>query len=211
MLLHHLRNYPWFYLPFIIWVILGGIALVLFSQETLFFAVNSNHTAFGDHLMPVLSAYGRGDCISIVLCSLILVPALRNKFYLITASIFGILISIPIYYLKLFFACPRPITVFGLNKVHTVPWLENLHNNSFPSGHTLGAFGFFLFICFWIPKKHQAWGAFFFALALGVGVSRLYLGQHFFKDIYFGSIFGVVITTSIYLVCKHLIASKNYD
>lgn len=211
MLLHHLRNYPWFYLPFLIWVILGGMALVFFSQETLFYAINSNHTAFGDRLMPVLSAYGRGDCITIVLCSLILIPALRNKFYLITAGIFGVLISIPIYYLKLFFACPRPITVFGLNKVHTVPWLENLHNNSFPSGHTLGAFGFFLFICFWMPKKHEAWGAFFFALALGVGVSRLYLGQHFFKDIYFGSIFGVVITTGIYLVCKKLIASKNHD
>lgn len=211
MLLQHVRQFIWFYLPFLLWMIFGGLAFLLFSQETLFYVVNSRHSQLADRIMTVLSAYGRGDCISIVLCSLILVPALRTKFYILSAALFGILTSVPIYYLKLIFAHPRPISVFGLNKVHTVTWLENLHNNSFPSGHTLGAFGFFLFLCFWIPKKQQIWGAFFFCLALGVGVSRLYLGQHFFKDIYFGSIFGVVISTGIYLVCKHFIASKHYD
>jgi membrane-associated phospholipid phosphatase len=41
-------------------------------------------------------------------------------------------------------------------------------------------------------------------LALGCAYSRMYLGQHFFKDIYAGSIFGVFIIAFIYLVAAFI-------
>jgi membrane-associated phospholipid phosphatase len=209
MLIAFLRKHPWFYLPFLIWMVLGGVLLLSFTQEQLFFAINARHSDFFDRLMPAISAYGRGDCISIVLISLILIPALRHKWYIITAIVFGILISVPIYFLKLCYGCPRPISVYGLERVHTVSWLENLHNNSFPSGHTIGAFGFFLFVSFWLPLQHRRWAFVFFLLALLVGVSRLYLGQHFFKDIYYGSLIGVSICTLIYLAGTYYFQPKS--
>jgi membrane-associated phospholipid phosphatase len=47
----------------------------------------------------------------------------------------------------------------------------------------LGGIGFFLFLF----------------LALLVGISRVYLLQHFFRDVYAGSMVGVVISSVFYL------------
>lgn len=150
--------------------------------------------------MTALSAYGRGDCIALLLISLLLIKSFRTKFHLILLGTFGVLISLPIYVLKQVFAQPRPLTVYGFSKVHTVPWLENFFENSFPSGHTIGGFGFFFLLSILLPKKWKPMSLLFFALAVGVAISRPYLGQHFFADIYAGSIIGVLITSIIYLV-----------
>lgn len=182
------------------WAVAGGFLLTHYHQDTLFFTINQNHTPFLDHFMTALSAYGRGDCIAILLISLLLIKEFRTKFHLTLLGTFGVLISLPIYVLKQFFAEPRPLTVYGFSKVHTVPWLENFFENSFPSGHTIGGFGFFFLLSIILPKPWKPLSLLFFALALGVAISRPYLGQHFFADIYAGSLLGIVITSSIYLI-----------
>ncbi len=188
-----------FLFPFLVWVLIGGILLNQFSQEILFFSVNRHSNNFLDHLMTVLSAYGRGDCIPIILTSLLLIPAFRNRYYMTTALSFAIIIPAIIYYLKSYYGCSRPLIEYGMERVHTVQWLDNAFYNSYPSGHTIGAFGFFFILSLFLPKSQKAWSLLFFILALGCAYSRLYLGQHFFKDVYVGSIVGVVIVIFLYI------------
>jgi membrane-associated phospholipid phosphatase len=183
--------------------------LFIYSRETLFFAVNDIHSTFFDKLMTVMSGFGRGDCIPIILCSLILVEGLRSAHYIFTTLSFGIVLPSIILLIKKFYGCPRPLVEFGLSRVHTVPWLDNAFYNSFPSGHTIGAFGFFMLLSFYLPKKQKLWSVLFFALALGCGISRLYLGQHYFKDIYVGSLIGVMVSTVLFIVAELLFGHRK--
>ena len=92
----------------------------------------------------------------------------------------------------------RPSVFFsGRATLHFVPGLEVLRYNSFPSGHTAGAFGLFFMLSLLLHDKR--WSALFFIIALLVGISRVYLLEHFFRDVYAGSMVGVGISTIFYL------------
>ena len=199
----------YFIIPLILWVMIGGILLIFKSRAELFFPINHTHTPTLNILNDVFSAFGRGDIIAILLVYFLVIPYFRNIRYFITSLVFGILTPTIIFFSKTFSNTPRPILFYGLRKVQTVSWLDNYYNNSFPSGHTLGAFGFFMLLSLFLPKQHKPWSMLFFGLALCVGFSRIYLGQHFFQDIYAGSISGVVLTLMIYFSCYYFINKKN--
>jgi membrane-associated phospholipid phosphatase len=55
-----------------------------------------------------------------------------------------------------------------------------------------------LFCLLSIFTRNKALGYVWFCLALIASYSRVYLSQHFFGDIYFGSIIGVISTVAIY-------------
>ena len=44
----------------------------------------------------------------------------------------------------------------------------------------------------------------FFLIALLVGYSRVYLSQHFFEDVYVGSIIGVSVTLVVYYLLSKM-------
>jgi len=173
--------------------------------------VNTNFNPFLDKLNTVLSAFGRGDVIPFILLSLLLIPGYRNLNYIATTLSFGIIIPLVIYAAKQFFNTPRPLKYYGVLQVHTVPWLDNLYETSFPSGHTLGAFGFFMILSLYMPKSLKPMSLFFFLLALACGYSRLYLGQHFFADVYAGSIIGTFLSVGLYMLGKRFIPNLKQE
>lgn len=69
---------------------------------------------------------------------------------------------------------------------------EQASNFSFPSGHTTVAFALFIFLT--LIVKNKKWGIIFGLLACAVAYSRVYLSQHYFIDIYVGSILGTTVT-----------------
>lgn len=92
----------------------------------------------------------------------------------------------------------RPSIFFeGKVTLHFIDGLEILKYNSFPSGHTAGAFGMFFMLS--VLTHNKKWSYLFFTLALLVGISRVYLLQHFFRDVYAGSLVGVVVSSVFYL------------
>jgi membrane-associated phospholipid phosphatase len=103
-------------------------------------------------------------------------------------------------YLKHSFNCERPLkAIKELHKIHTESWWPVLHYNSFPSGHTTSAFALLIFMTVFIfPKNNKVVGL-LFAMAIMVGISRIYLAAHFFKDIYLGSIVGFSIAILVIL------------
>jgi membrane-associated phospholipid phosphatase len=93
----------------------------------------------------------------------------------------------------------RPSVFFeGKEQLNFVQGVEIYRYHSFPSGHTSSAFALFFLMSILI--KDKKWAPLFFTLALMVGVSRVYLLEHFFRDVYVGSAVGVLCTSAFYLI-----------
>ena len=69
---------------------------------------------------------------------------------------------------------------------------------SFPSGHTTSAFSLFLILALFVKKP--IFGAVLALFAILASYSRVYLSQHYFEDIFLGSIIGVLGTLFVYFV-----------
>lgn len=107
----------------------------------------------------------------------------------------------------LFPRLPRPLLV--LDYCDLTRWVNGadtyLHY-SFPSGHTMTIFAVCALLSYWIARK--GWSVFFFLFALLVGISRVYMLQHFFRDVYFGALSGTVIAIVMIWVFRDLIPEK---
>jgi len=64
-------------------------------------------------------------------------------------------------------------------------------NHSFPSGHTAAAFSIFSYLAYSLKNK---WKIFLLIFPFLVGLSRVYLAQHFLIDVVAGSVLGITIS-----------------
>lgn len=72
--------------------------------------------------------------------------------------------------------------------------------NTFPSGHTATIFYLVSFFALLSRNKTASW--ILMVIGLMVGISRIYLVQHFYIDVYFGILFGTLSSIIAYLVVK---------
>jgi len=87
----------------------------------------------------------------------------------------------------------RPtVNIDNLRLIPEYFYYDQASNFSFPSGHTTVAFSLFLFLT--LIVKNRRWGILFGILACLVAYSRVYLSQHYFIDIFAGSIIGTIVT-----------------
>lgn len=198
-----------FFKLFLIWLFIGLILFFTIGDTKIFFFVNSRHSIIFDYVNTVFSLFGRGDFIAIVLLLLLFVKELRTREYLYSSLVFGITIPVLIYLMKDFFNRERPLSIWTHEQIHTVPWLENLYNNSFPSGHTFGAFGFFFILNHFIAGNKKLVTCIYFILALSCGYSRMYLGQHHFTDILAGSVGGIIFSYCIISIVHKIVNKKS--
>jgi undecaprenyl-diphosphatase len=173
-------------------VVLGSLAQAIRAQEVL--ALDAWATPFLhgiaspglDRVMEALTTLGS---------SLVIVPAFlvvmaflawRRRFgaalFLGLASGGALVIDGT---MKLFFQRPRP----------QLPWAQVLPDYSFPSGHTMNGFVFFVALALitWSVFGRRA-GVLALAaaliLAVGIGMSRIYLGFHYLTDVVGGVLAG---------------------
>lgn len=188
----------YFLVPFIIWVIFGGVAMLCFDRQRLFAGVNTRHTSFLDTLMVYATVMGEGFFSMIVLLLMLAKASFRNWWFFFAAlfsNVFPVLVTQAV---KSGVNAPRPLNYFkDAPWIHTLPEWPRFMERSFPSGHTTTAFCLFCFLAMFLRPGYKAFGLLFFILALAVGYSRMYLAAHFFIDVYFGSIIATVFTLSI--------------
>ena len=193
----------YFLVPFFIWVVVGGLALLFFDKQVLFAIVNTHHSSFADVCMYYISKLGEGLFSTILLLLLLGMRRLRNWWYFTAAACCNILSALLTQGIKLMVRAPRPLGYFhDAAWVHVVPEWPRLYHNSFPSGHTCAGFALFSFLACLLPPRYSRWGIALFIVALLIGYSRIYLAAHFFLDVYAGSIVGTGFTILLIAIIK---------
>ena len=84
------------------------------------------------------------------------------------------------------------------DQINLVEGIDLWEKYSFPSGHTMSAFAIYGFLAFLLGWK-KSFGIAMLLLAVFVGISRMYVVQHFLKDVYMGAVLGVLIAMSAYI------------
>lgn len=172
-------------------ILLLSSPLLFMDKTILTFWLNERNTPFFDILFKYLTYLGSGW----VLLPLFLVFLSRNYFMSLLLVVSALLESVLVQMVLkhgIFDQVARPIKYIANSDVlHRVAGVEIHTMHSFPSGHTQTAFLFFTFLALFCKTKAGAY--FLLLVAVFVGLSRVYLLQHFFIDIWFGSLIGYSI------------------
>ncbi len=181
-------------MPYIVFVIVGAIVISKTEQFDLHTQFNS---IVGNSFLDFFFKYGThiGDGLFLILIAIVLFffNFKNGIFLLVSYALAG---GFTQFLKKVFFNFEmRPFfhhTFNGL-PLNVVEGVKMYSQNSFPSGHSTSAFC--LFFCLSIISIKIWQKILFFCLAIIIGFSRVYLSQHFFEDIYLGSIIGVVFSS----------------
>ena len=196
MVLKYLRDNKFFYYPYLF--VLSVSLLVLFfipkGYITIFF--NSHNTLILDYFFKAYTYVGTmWACVPIVL---FMFYKIKNWGFLLllSYSVSGLITHL----LKRVLIDPNPRPYWGLGheNFHQVAGVEIKKVFSFPSGHTCTAF--VMFLIFALISNNKKLGFLYLVLAMLVGISRMYLYQHFFIDTVFGSLIGVSVTTMLFVL-----------
>lgn len=169
------------------------IPLLIIEKGTFELWLNKLHTPFFDQFFKYATYLGDG--VTAAIFGVILLTFSYYRTIIFTVAILFDTILIQFVGKKLLFShIVRPKKFFADDVVLNFVEGVKVHgNHSFPSGHTGAAFVWISFLALLLPKKY---GIPVFIFALIVGMSRVYLVQHFFMDVYVASIIG---TGSVWL------------
>jgi len=186
----------------IAWAI-GLYFQLTFNQFALSIAVNSSHSAFGDGLMLWMT--NMGDGLFLTLIGIVLL-FLRKNYWLVIL----LCLLLPSGFTQLlkhfvFEDQHRPaILMAHINDLYFVEGIKQNRFNSFPSGHTTAAFSLYTLLALMTSNKKI--GYIWPIVASIVGLSRVYLMQHFWVDILVGSFIGIVLCTLVFVWVQPKIA-----
>lgn len=187
----------WFFVPFLLWVVTGAVLQIFFfTHEELFLAINQTHAPWADVVMTGVTYIGDGITFGVMLA---IILALRKFRLFFNAASILLLVTVLVQTAKHFFNAPRPMHYFSDTAVvHTVKWVTVHGSCSFPSGHTTTAFAMFCFLA--LVTKNKVAGIMFMIMGLFAAWSRIYLAQHFFVDVYVGSIIGTLSSVFVFML-----------
>lgn len=196
-----LKSAAWFLGFILLWLVVGGIMLVREDNRGIYRAINEQHTPFLDTILPYVTHMGEATFIIPVLFLLFLFPRFRKGRFALALVLCNIAPFLVVQAIKGLVNAPRPLLYFNnaswINRVAGQP--ENFFY-SFPSGHSEGSFALFCFLSLILPRRYSPVGILFFLIALSIGYSRMYLSQHFFADVYAGSLLGTFCCAAVFWI-----------
>jgi membrane-associated phospholipid phosphatase len=190
-----------FLVPYLLFIISGVILITINTKAATHLEFNSFHSHFLDVFF--LYATNLGDGIMAVLAVVILLAVSFR--YALIVGISGLVSGAITQLLKhtFFSDVVRPKKFFeGIYNLRLVPGMEHHLYNSFPSGHSTCAFSLYFALALLVKNKFLKFT--FFLIALLSGYSRIYLSQHFFEDVYAGSVIGVSISALTFYFIDNL-------
>jgi len=183
------------YYIFYAFLILGMVILLSFDKGDVLLWINHNHSFFYDILFKYFTYLGDGIIFGLVLIYFLI----SNYFYAAVTSLIILIQTLIVQGLKRFLFADevRPQMFFdNFNDLHQVNGVDIHAYNSFPSGHTATAFAIAVVLSLYFKNKLVTTLGIFAAII--VGISRIYLLQHFFIDVYIGSIIGFMVSCMAY-------------
>ncbi len=190
----------WFFGLCGFFLLAGGFLLLRIKTGDEIFFFSERRSAFGNVFFTWFTKMGEA-WIYVAVLFYFLFQRYRQA---IAIPLIGLTVTCFAFAFKTFFGQDRPAAFLSkqglFDLVQTVKGVE-LHSGatSFPSGHTTSAFALFTFVALCLPYK-RAVAAVLFAFAFLTGISRIYLVQHFLKDVYAGAILGLLIGMFWYVV-----------
>jgi len=186
-----MRKYWAFFTPYLLFALTFSVLVLCNSKADLHWWMTSFNSSSADVFFRYYTYVG--DWVPYLVIAALFFYRYRIAFFVLLSQLVSGLVSIII---KQTWNEPRPILYFKQHfpsvQLHQVAG-EHLHSmHSFPSGHTITAFAFFLALAFYVKKPSIHF--LYFVLALLVGYSRIYLSQHFEIDVLVGSFVGVSMT-----------------
>lgn len=186
----------------IMYLFVGLFILMITPMETPLLYIAQFQSVWTNRFFYIVTSLGE-PITYFVLFIFYLFKRYYSAFLIILVGLLSLLISIP---MKWAFSHARPGTVLenreiweGLTKIEGLQIDTSF--TSFPSGHTFAAFALYTLIVLLAGKNN--WVAIIsFVAAMLVAISRLFLLQHFLKDVLFGSFCGVVTAISLYLIME---------
>lgn len=190
-----------FLIGLLLFLMVAVIGLIGWEQGTWLWFFNSNRTPAGDAFFRFITKAGE-EWAFILVAFLLAFVRFRSA---LTIPVLAFFVTLASASSKVLFRQPRPLAYFrGLELDDQLNLIEGVRVNasqvsSFPSGHTMAGFALFAFLAFAWPSRGKAvTGLFCLSMALVVGLSRIYLVQHFLKDVALGAILGVLVAVVMY-------------
>lgn len=183
----------YFFVLIVCWTLFGGFSLAIWGSSALFLKLHTNLGSVADSVFRFVTELGSATFSIIVALFLIYL----NRRAGLVASLGMILATVITHLIKFWINAPRPSVFFAdSNPIKSIDGVQLLTEHSFPSGHTTAAFALATVLTFSTSDKR--WSLFYFLMALLVGYSRIYLGQHFPADVFAGSLIAVGACTLVW-------------
>jgi membrane-associated phospholipid phosphatase len=199
------RNTKGFLIPYLFFALSAIVFLIIFEKGKEVLLINSFSNSMADRFFLIITDVGLGG-FAVIIALLMLVYSFKWSF-LTLLSLAGTGILTFTFKRILFLSETRPLHYFYYADftrfIHDAPLI---YYNSFPSGHTMTIFAF-CFILSWLSGNVRA-GIVLFFLALTVGLSRIYLLQHFGIDVLAGSVLGILAAAISILIYSYIIPAK---
>ena len=185
------RNFLFSYLFFFC---IGLILLVCMGKATSFIELNPYHRSTLDTVFVWVTFIGDGR-FAIVICLIyLLLRRWSRAFQLIAAFLVSALVA---QILKNLFSMPRPKQYFPAGQYsYFIDGVTHIGFASFPSGHSTSVFALATLLAIFDSNKRG--NVIYLLVAVAVGYSRIYLGQHFLGDVLVGSVIGVLTAVLIH-------------
>lgn len=196
-------------LTYFLVILFSGLALLPFYDKgAIELEINHFHHPILDVFFSNTTLLGDGLVLVIPLLLLIFYKYCYLILFVLSSLIHLILVHIGKKWV--FDGMPRPAEFLKDVSFYKVPGIELLHWGSFPSGHTTTAFMLASFLYLVLPKKMKV-HRLLTGIAFLVGMSRVYLMQHFLMDIWAGAALGVLSSLLSYLLVLKFFSKKTYQ
>lgn len=190
-----------FFVAFFLWNLILGLFLLLFEKGDAVLFFNQFYDGYTEILFGYLTQFGEIYA-GIIVGLILFVFKRKTNFWPFLVSIIANLLVIYLLKHKMFQNYDRPFAMFG-SQINYHPFLKINKQFSFPSGHTSAAFVFFTHMAIAFNKHRFSW--FLFFIPALVGISRVFLAQHFMIDVFFGAWVGFALTLFSYFgfyICR---------
>ena len=188
---------------FVFFFVVGLVFLLMEGKAGAFVALNPYHRSALDTFFIYVTFLGDGTFSVLVIVLFLLMrrwpqACLVTISFLLSALLTGILKNV--------FSMPRPKQFFAPGEYsYFINGVTNVGFASFPSGHTTSVFALATMLA--LMEKNKRTNFVYLLVAVAVGYSRIYLGQHFLNDVLMGSTIGVLTSVVIYWLLSQKLQS----
>lgn len=187
----HISRFKTFYVVVLLFILAGLSLMLVLPKGALILALNGNNSDFFDVFFKYATWLGEWFG-GVLVAILILFGRQLKYFYIYLIAIAISSLSAQLLKTQIFDNAGRPSSEYA-EQIHQVEGVELHKHYSFPSGHTTAAFCIFSILAF--SSGQRRWQIISALIACLVGISRMYLGQHYLMDVVAGAVLGTMVAT----------------